>query len=193
MKFYYTKKILIISILVFVIIIIESILFTNVLINKIVSINDKTVQMNTLTEEKMMDTNLGESITNTEVERKMLDQYFVGPGNVDTVEFTKYLEVLAKGFNLTQKKTLNYEPAMGMESSDSVSVIRYRFDVSGKWSDVYNFIQAVENLPRAGYLNSVNLNLSSVLSPTKSINSGNKIWTANLDFSVFKLKAQANL
>jgi hypothetical protein len=193
MKFDYTKKILIISILVFVTIVIEDIVFTNTLVSKIISINSKTVEMNVIAEEKIRETNLGESIAETEVERKLLDQYFVGSGNADTVEFTKNLEILAKDFNLTQNKTLNYEPAVGLESSESVSVIRYRFDVSGKWSDVYNFIQAVENLPKVAYVNSVNLNLNSGLSSAKRAGWANKIWTANLDFSVLKFKDQTNL
>jgi len=188
MKFNYTKKALVISIFIFIVVIILDVLFTSLLIKQINNINNKVKQLDISFQERLRDSTLKDSIFKTEIEREKLAGYFVGVSNAEIVEFTKYLENLATGFNLTQKKTLNYEPALGLESSAIVSTLRFKFNVSGQWSNVFNFIQAVENLPKVSYLTSVSAHLNSEALSVKEIKSLGRVWTADLDFSVINLK-----
>ena len=178
MKINYSKKILIISIVTFVMVIVLNIIFTNLLLNKINDINNKVKQLETSSQEREKALSLKDSVLSSVTEREELLKYFVGSGNAETVKFTKFLEDLALGMNLTQKKTLEYESVSGVGGSEVVSIIRFRFVVSGKWLNVYNFLQAIENLPKVASLNSTSLNYNSL----------EKNWSADLDFSVAKLK-----
>ena len=188
MKFNYTKKALAISIFIFITIIVLDVLFISLLIKQINNINNKVKQLDVSFQERLKDFTLKDSIFKTEIEREKLAGYFVGVSNAEIVEFTKYLENLATGFNLTQKKTLDYEPAFGLESSVVISALHFKFNVSGRWSNVFNFIQAVENLPKVSYLTSVSVRLNSEALSVKEIKSLGRMWTADLDFSVIKLK-----
>jgi len=178
MKLNYSKKILIIAVVTFIVILIINYIFTSLLLNKIISINDKVRQLDISSQERERELSQKDSVVSTEAERIKLASYFVGVGNTETVNFTKSLEDLARNMNVTQSKTLNYEPVPNMESSDVLSVIRYRFLVTGKYDDVYSFVRAVENLPKISYMNSVSINY----------NSNSKNWSADIDFSVIKLK-----
>jgi len=178
MKLSFSKKVLILAVVTFFIVLFLDIIFTNLLLKKIVSINDKVRQIDLSSKERLKELNLKDSAADTIEEREKLIKYFIGPGNAETVEFTKYLEDLAAEMNLNQRKTLDYEVVNESGLSDFVSAIRFKFNVSGKWSDVYSFLYAIEKLPKIVSLNSVSLNLDS----------NNKIWSADLDFSVIKLK-----
>lgn len=185
MKLNYSKKILIASIVVFVVVIILDVVFTELLLGKIVSINDKVKQQDISSMERLKELTLKDSIANSEAERKELGEYFVGAGNIETVEFTKYLESLAAEAGVTEKKTLGYEPVGELASSGVLTAIRYKINISGKWPNVYNFLRAVESLPKVSYLNAVSFSLNSESTDVKSVG---KVWSADLDFSVVKLK-----
>ena len=178
MKLNYSKKILIAAIITLLIVIVCNIIFTKMLLDKIVSINDKVKQIDFSSQEREKALILKDSVLSSVSEREELDQYFVGPGNIETVKFTKYLEDLALEMNVTQRKTLDYEMAAGTGSSEIVSAIRFKFSISGKWNNVYNFIQAIENLPKVSKVNSISLSYGSI----------DKNWSADLDFAVVKLK-----
>jgi hypothetical protein len=178
MKLNLSKKILIVSIIVFIIILVLDGLFTNLLIGKIYNINNNITQLNLSSQERERELNLKDSVLGSKLEREKLLSYFVGAGNLETLDFTKYLEDLARASGLTQKKTLVTEPLRSMESSSVVSTIRYRLDVSGSWSSIYNFLQTIENMSKVVILNSVSIRKDS----------DSKIWSADLDFSVVNLK-----
>jgi hypothetical protein len=189
MKFDYTKKILLMAILVFLAVVTAVVIFSDLLLDKVVDINDKVRQLEISSQERLKELSLKDSVVSSEEERKKLAEYFVGSGNAETVDFTKYLEDLAKSFNITQKKTLNYEPVNELKSSDVVSAIHYTFQIYGRWSDIFNFIQAIENLPKVSFLNGVALNLSPEGVTNKEMTKTvEKNWSAILDFSVIKLK-----
>ena len=178
MKLTYSQKILILSSIVFITVVVLVSVFSNLLLGKITDINDKVKQLDISSQERLKALTLKGLISSSETEREKLNQYFVGAGNAETVIFTKYLENLALESGVTQAEALSYEPAKGMEASNIVSAIRFRFDVSGHFSNVFHFLQAVENLPKLGYLNSVTLDY----------NADTKVWSASLDFSILKLK-----
>jgi len=188
MKLIYSKKILILASGFFIGTLVLNIIFANLLFNKIVNINNKVKQLDISSQERERELNLKDSIADSKVERERLEQYFVGAGNAETVKFTQYLENLALEMGVTQNKTLNYESIVGLESSGVVSAIRYKFTISGKWSSVYNFIQAIENLPRVVTINNVSLNLNSAEVTEKDVKPVGRVWGAELDFSVAKLK-----
>ena len=178
MKLNYSQKILTASVVIFFSVLNFDAIFTNLLISKIYDINDKVSQLNTSSFERERELNLRDSVASTKLDREKLSGYFVSAGNLETLEFTKYLEDLARENQVKQTKVLSLEPLRGMESSSVVSTIRYKFNVSGSWSGVYSFLQAVELLPRVAVLNSVSLRKDS----------DSKLWSADLDFSVVNLK-----
>ncbi len=188
MKINYSKKILIISLSIFVVVLVADIVFGNLLYNKIISINDKIKQLEISSQERLNELTLRESITGSEANREKLGEYFVGAGNAEVVNFTQYLEDLAQEIGVSQKKTLDYEVISELPASASISAIRYRFNITGKWSNVFNFIQAIESLPRVVLLKSVSISLNSGVVSAKEVNSASKNWTADLDFMVVKLK-----
>ena len=184
MKLNYSKKVLVASLITFVCVLVLDIIFTNLLLDKIVSINDKVRQIDISSREREKELNLKDSIASSKNEREKLLGYFVGAGDAETGTFTKYLEDLALANGVTQNKSLAYEPVIGLESSDVVTAIRFKFSISGRWANVWSFIQAVESLPKVSYLANVSLNLNSEAVSAKT----GKIWSADLDFSVVKLK-----
>ena len=188
MKLNYSKKILIASIVTLAVIVVLDVVFTDLLLGKIFDINDKVRQLEISSQEREKELNLKDSIASSKVQREKLGGYFVDAGDIETLDFTKYLEDLAKDNGVIQSKTLNYEPAKGLESSNIVSSIRYKFTVSGSWSNVFNFIQAIENLPKVSSLNSVSLSSSLGDSSSKGTKVGVRVWSAELDFSVANLK-----
>jgi hypothetical protein len=178
MKLNYSKKILIIAVVTFLVVIILNIIFTNLLMNKIVNINTKVEQLDISSQEREKALDQRDSVLGSVSDREELDKYFVGAGNIETVNFTKYLEDLSFTMGVVQRKTLDYEAIPEMTDSSIVSVIRYKFNISGKWSNVYNFLQAIETLPKVAHLNGTSLNYDNI----------NKNWSADIDFSVIKLK-----
>jgi hypothetical protein len=188
MKLNYSKKIFIASIIILVVIVVLDVVFSDLLFNKIISINNKVRQLDISSQERERELMLKDSIVSTKEEREKLITYFVPAGDAETVEFTKYLEKLALNMGVTQKKSLNYEPVSDLPSSDIVSAIRYKFIISGKWSNVYNFLLAIENLPKVLIINGINLNVSVVEDSATSTKVVGKIWSAEIDFSVVKLK-----
>jgi Tfp pilus assembly protein PilO len=81
---------------------------------------------------------------------------------------------------------LDYEPASEMTNSEFVSAIRFRFNVSGSWQNVFDFLRTIENLPKISYLSGINLTMNT---SDISVKDGkNKTWSLDLDFSVIKLK-----
>ncbi len=190
MRLIHSKKILIVSIVVFVCVVVLSFVFTNLLLGKIVSINDKIKQLEISSQKREEELTLKDSVSSTKLDREKLMGYFVGPGDSETVEFTKFLEDLAKKMNVTQKKTLEYEAIKELSTSEAVSSIRYRFNISGSWNNVFNFLLAIESLPKVSLLSGVSLNSSSE-TPSAGGRGDNKvIWSADLDFSVAKLKTK---
>jgi hypothetical protein len=188
MKLNYSKKILIMSIILFIGVIVLDVIFTNLLLAKIRSINDKVKQLDISSQERLRELNLKEAISSSLINREKLSKYFVGPGNSETVDFTKYLENLALENNVVQKKTLNYEPAIGLASSSVTSVIRYKFETSGGWNNSFNFLRGIENLPKVSYLNSLLINLNPDGVSEGGAKSSGKTWSTSIDFSVIKLK-----
>lgn len=169
---------LILAGIVFLGILILNIIFTYLLVNKVDDINNKVRQMNISSQERERELNLKDSIVSTEGGRVELEKYFIPAGDVATVNFTKFLEALALETGVSHEKTLNYEVVKDMEKSEIVSAVRFRFNISGSWSNVFKFIQLVESLPKISYIN----NVSFYYSPE------GKNWSAALDFSVVKLK-----
>jgi len=188
MKLAYSKKILLLSITILIVTLVLDFIFINLLLGKIININNKVKQLDISSQEREKELNLRDSIANTTLEREKLESYFVGAGNAETVEFTKYLENLANEAGVSHKTSLDYEPVNELVTSDVISSIRYKFNVSGKWDNVFNFIQAVENLPKVALLNNISLVVGSEAATLKGIKSGNRIWSVDLDFSVVKLK-----
>ncbi|OHA46453.1 MAG: hypothetical protein A2541_00595 [Candidatus Taylorbacteria bacterium RIFOXYD2_FULL_36_9] len=186
MKLTYAKRIFIWSVIIFVLVLISDIIFTNLLLTKIMNINNKIRQLDISSQERLKELSLKDLIVSSETERKDLTDYFVGAGNAETVEITKYLENLAMEMGVTQRKTLDDDIISGLSSSETVSAIRFRLNVSGRWSNVFNFLQAIERLPKVLSLNSAILSVNSEATAIKE--AGNKIWSADLDFSVVKLK-----
>lgn len=178
MKLNYSKKILIMAVITFLVVIILNVVFTQLLLNKITDINNKISQLDISSQEREKSLSLRDSVLSSISDREELDKYFVGAGNIETVNFTKYLEDLSLEKGVSHRKTLNYESISNMPDSGVVSVIRYKFNISGKWSNVYNFLQTIETLPKVSLLNSASL----------YYNEENKNWSADLDFSVVKLK-----
>lgn len=188
MKLNFSKKILLISVIVFVMVFVLDIIFVNLLLGKITSINNKIKQLDISSRERERELNLKDSIASTNSERTELLGYFIGASNAETVKFTKYLEDLARQYNVIGKKTLDSESASELTSSEIITSIRYRFSVSGRWLDVFGFLRAVENLPKIISLNSVSLSINSQVLTIQNLKNNNKEWTADLDFSVMKLK-----
>jgi len=188
MKLNYSKRILVLVIIMFVGVITLNVTFSNLLLHKISDINDRVSQLDISSQEREKELGLREGIISSKAEREKLAGYFVGEGNVETVEFTKYLEDLALKNNLTQSKSLNYEPVSGLESSSVVSAIRFRFTIMGKWTNIFTFLQLIENLPKVLSLDSVSLSTSLDGDLAKEIRPEARIWQADLDFTVVKLK-----
>lgn len=187
MRLSYSQKILILSSVTLVIIVILDIIFTRLLMDKIVSINDKVKQLDFSTQERERALDLKDSIISTISDREKLDKYFIGTSNAEIAAFAKYLEDLAREAGVVEKKTLEYEPVAELASSQAVSVIRFRFNISGTWSNVFTFLQMIETLPKVASLNNVTLNLNSSPTTTKEAKSAGRIWTADLDFQVVKI------
>ncbi len=188
MRLNYSKKILILSLVVFASILTLDIIFTNMLLGKIVSINDKIKQSDISSQKREEELILKGLIASSKVEREKLTGYFVGAGNAETVNFTKYLEELALEAGVTQRKSLDYESANELSSSEIVSAIRYRFNVTGKWTNVFYFLQMIENLPKVLSLNNISVSVNPGAVSASEAKSGAKTWSADLDFSVVKLK-----
>lgn len=184
MKLTYSKKILIFSIIIFLVVLTLNIIFVNLLLNKVANINNKVSQLELSSAERLKEINLKDSISNSEVEREKLVSYFVGPGNAETVKFTEFLENLAAENGVTQQKTLSYEP-LPNGPSEILSGIRYKMSVTGRFASVYGFLRAVENLSKVSGVNSVSLSLNS--NGDSSRGSAN-IWSGDLDFLVAKIK-----
>jgi hypothetical protein len=145
-------------------------------------------QLNTSSQKREKDLVLTDFIANSAAERDQLASYFVGAGNAQTVDFTKYLETLAKEAGVTEKKTLNYQSVTGLESSVNVSAIEYHFSVSGRWTNIFSFLQLIENLPKVLVLNNVSLSVASEAVSLNEIRAGVRVWSLDLDFSVVNLK-----
>jgi hypothetical protein len=188
MKINYSKRILILFLVIFIGVIALDVLYTNKLFDQILSINDKVKQLNISSEKREKELSLKDFILSSKVEREKLDQYFVGAGNAETVKFTKYLEDLAAEVGVDQKKSLDYEAVSEFQSSDVVSALHFRFNVSGHWADVYTFLKLIENLPKVVSLNSVSLTATSGAVSAREAKSGVRLWSADLDFFVVKLK-----
>jgi len=178
MKLNYSKKIFIISIITLAGILVFDIIFTNLLLGKITDINNKIKQLNISSQERERELNLKDAIQGSKLGREELEKYFVPAGNAETVVFTKFLEGLAAAAGVTQSKTLDYSPVVGLENSGLISALHFRFTVSGSWVNVFNFLRAIENLPKVSIVNSVSFYHDS----------GGKNWSADLDLSVIKLK-----
>jgi len=188
MKLNYSQKILILSSTILVVVLILNIVYANLLLAKITSINDKIKQLNISSQQRENELNLKDSIIDSKLGREKLAEYFVGSGDAETVEFTKYLENLAKEVGVIQKKTLEYEMVKGFESSEVISSIHYKFNITGSWASIFNFLLIIENLPKAISLNSVSFNVNTGVALEKEIDYVNKGWSADLDFSVVKIK-----
>lgn len=188
MKLNYSKKIFIMSVLLLLLILIFNIIFLYLLFSKIESVNNKVKQLNISTEKRATDFILKDSVLSLSEEREKLSNYFIGMGDKETIDFTKYIEDLADSLNITQQKTLSLETIPNFASSETVSAIRYKINVSGPWSNVYHFILLMENIPKVTFLKSISLNTSLEASSLKEIKKNNRIWNANLDFVIVKSK-----
>ena len=188
MKLNYSSKILILSAILFVGILALNVATMNLLLKEIDSVNYKIKQLEETAREIEKGLSLKDSLASSQLERERLTEYFVGAGNAAAVEFTEYLESLAKDAFVTQKKSLNYELIDGLQSSEYVSAIRFRFNVTGSWANVFSFLQTIENLPKVSNLNSVSLSINPEAVSAEGIKLTEKIWSADLDFTVANLK-----
>jgi len=188
MKLNYSKKVLILSIVILIIVLLLNGIFLYLLINKINNVNNKVKQLNISSEKRETDLILKDSVLGLSAEREKLSHYFVGAGDKETIDFTKYLEDLATLAGVAHQKTLSSETITGPASSETVSAIRYKFNITGSWPNVYHFLLMIENMPKVISLNSVSFNVSSGAVSLKEVKIGNKIWSADLDFTVVKLK-----
>ena len=187
MKLNYAKRILLLSLVIFLGVLVLDIIFTNLLLTKIISINDKVRQLVISSEEREKELTLKDSILSSVEEREKFDQYFVGAGDGKTADFIASLESIADQNSVSHNiKSVGYESVPALSSSETISFIRLRFSVSGRWANVFGFIQAIENLSKVATINSLSLTVGSDLSATGKTST--KIWTADLDFSVAKLK-----
>lgn len=188
MKLNHLNKILILSLATIIIVLILGVFFANLLSDKIMSINNKIKQLDMVSQELERSLKSEVSIDSSLLEREKLAGYFVGSSNASIVEFTEYLEGIAKDFGVTHKKTLNYESINELQSSELVSALRFKFNITGKWADVFNFLQAIENLPKVARLNSASLSVNSEISFSEKSKPTNIIWSADLDFTVASIK-----
>jgi hypothetical protein len=185
MKLTYSQKILILSALVFIGVVVLDVIFTNLLLGKIVGINDKVKQLTISSQERERNFVLQDLVANTKEERTKLEQYFVGVGDIKTAEFIRSLESYAKAYSVTLIiKSVGYESIPEMASSEVVSLIKFKVNVVGKWDSVYGFLERVENLPKVALVNSITLDANA------GIEKGNQArsWSSDIDFSVVKLK-----
>ena len=153
------------------------IIFTNLLLGKIFSINDKVKQMTLSSIERERNISLKESIHNSEKDRIELAKYFVGSDDEDTADFISQLEDLGKQLNLViNVKSVEYEKNPNFENSNYLSLVRVRVGFNGKWNGVFDFLQKIETLSKIVLIHNV------------SLESNSRIWSGEVDFSVFKLK-----
>lgn len=186
MKLNFAKKIFILAVCTFVLVLVVDIIFTNMLVKNIIGINDKIRQLNLSTQERERESALASSVMNSEEDRRRLDAYFVAAGDSATVDFTTFLEDKARQLGLQYvTKSLDYENVIEPANVEGISVIRFRFTVTGSWSKVFVFLIQVENLSKIVSVNNVHFNLDNTEGVTK--NAGTN-FTAELDFSVAKLK-----
>lgn len=176
MKLNYSQKMLVISTVIFVGVLVLNIIFINLLLNLVTGFNDKTQQLDNSFQVLQKETKLKDVIANSKEAGEKLSLYFVGPGDVETVNFVKFLEDLAVKNNVIQEKSLAYEPVAELPNSNTVSAIRFRSNISGSFANVFSFLQAIENMPKVVSLKSA------------SLNTVDKGWAMSLDFSVIKLK-----
>lgn len=177
MKLNYTKKIFIISVAILIGVTVLVFIFTNLLLGKIFSINDKVKQMTISSIERERNISLKESIYNSEKERIELSKYFIGLTDEDTAVFISQIENLGKLAGLTvDVKSVEYEKNPNFDNSNYLSLVRIRVNFNGKWNDVFGFLQKIETLSKIVLIHNVSLESSS------------RIWSGEVDFSVFKLK-----
>jgi len=188
MKLNYSKKILILAMLLFLVVFVSNIIFIYLLFGTINGVNDKVRQLNISSQKREEELLLKDMISDFRPEREKINQYFVGAGNADIVAFTKSLEDLADAYGVSQRKTLSHEPISELKNSETVSNLRFRFNVSGKWANVFNFFQSIETLPKVIKINSVVLSVNSSALSAKEVKTNEKTWMAEIDFSVVKLK-----
>jgi Tfp pilus assembly protein PilO len=183
MKLNYSKRILIIAILIFIGVLVLDLIFSNLLLGKINGINERVRQLAISATEREKNLKLKDSIINSEQDRLKLEQYFVGASDAETADFISRLESLAKASGLTSSiKSVSYEPINDLNSSETVSFIRFKFSLTGKWSNVFTFLQEIENLPKIVLVQNASFDVNSDLKNTV------KIWSGDIDFSVVKLK-----
>jgi uncharacterized membrane protein len=186
MKLSYSKKILILSALVFIGVVVLDVIFTNLLLNKIIGINDKVKQLTISSQERERNFILQDLVTSTKTERIKLEQSFVGVGDINTAEFIRSLELLAKSYSVTLViKSVGYEPVPEMASSEVVSLIKFKVNVIGKWDNVYGFLGKMENLSKVAMVTGVTFDANAGFEGGKN---QSKSWSADIDFSVVKLK-----
>ena len=131
MKLNYSKRILIVSILAFALVLILDITFTNLLSGKIRSIQDKNKQIALSSQERERNLALKESVINSEAERQVLEQYFVPAGDAKTAEFISQLEAQAKAAGLAYTvKSVGYTAITGIAtSSQNLTALKFKFSV----------------------------------------------------------------
>ena len=176
MKLNYSKKVLILSIALFLLVLIFDLVFTNLLLGKVTNINNEVKQLTVSTQEREFSQSLKDSILKTEKDRTKLEQYFVAAGDARTAEFINQIEVLAKSSGLTPEvRAVDYEPVATAATSSTVSLVHFKLNIVGKWDNVFNFLQTIENLTKITLVQGVTLNASSAL------------WSGDIDFTILKL------
>lgn len=177
MKFNYSKRIFVLSLGVFLIVLVLNIVFSNLLLEKILNINNKIKQQNISSQERERNLALKDSVIGTRELRLELEKYFIAPGDPQTASFVNYLEGQTKKTGLSPNiKSIDYENIETLGGDSNVLSVRLRLGAVGKWSDVYSLLIALESLPRVSFLNSVSLERQS------------EGWSVDIDMSVAKLK-----
>jgi hypothetical protein len=187
MKINNSQKFLLISVMLLFVVLIFNAIFIYLLVDKIYDIKDKENQLNLSLKEREKEILLKEAVDDSTLERAELENYFVKYSNLDTVKFTEYLEDLADTMNLEHRKTLDYETISEIPNLEFVSMIRFKFSISGRWQDVFNFIRLIEVLPKVSSINNLILNVIVDNDLVKDSKYKRPIWSADLDFSVLRL------
>jgi Tfp pilus assembly protein PilO len=185
MKIKYSQKVLGSFVIIFLLILTANIIIGRMSIKQIESINNKIRQVTLSSEEREKLLALKESLTNSEEDRKLLDKYFIGSTDADTANFISYIENLAKQNGLTYNvQNVSYEPISEISSSEQVNFMKFQLNIVGGWSNIFTFVQNIENLPKVVSLSAVSIDNG----PSLGAKSKTKNWSADLEFSVARLK-----
>ncbi len=177
MTFTYSKKVLLISILITALVLTAVIIIGNLSYQQIISTNNKIEQVKQSAEERARVLALRDSVDDSVRERLQLNSFFVGSEDVETANLIDNLELLAKKNNLSYVvKTVTYDNKLNETNYNNLGFLKIKMHVTGSWSNVIKFVRLIENYPKTTSVSNL------VLDKTGSN------WLADIDFIIAKLK-----